>query len=205
LIPDERKFAGNNRFVVTREIAVGSFYANITLKGPQQTEIMDYLRSEKRSAAVSPTFNDLTVVYDEASESQDDKILFGLAEELSRQFQCLALAVLNHDDGVLWYELYEKGLKLHGYNSRPDYFDDTASINVRRGGNPEALCAAFNPNQGPEKIRAVLEREYLFEIDRHNELTQALNLAELAVGIGFNNLAQFTEADVSGVSLIKRV
>lgn len=184
---------------------MGSFYTNITLKGPRQDEVIEYLSVDKRSAAVSPAFNELTVVYDEAAESQDDQVLSALAADLSRQFHCPALAVLNHDDGVLWYELYDNGKKLDGYNSRPDYFDELESDSTRRGGNPQALCSVFNPDQDPGKVRAVLDREYLFEIDRHNDLAQVLNLAELAVGIGFNYLSRLTEADVPGVSLIKRV
>lgn len=184
---------------------MGSFYTNITLKGPQQAQVFAYLLASKRSAAVSPTFNDLTVVYDEASESLDDNVIFALAEDLSRQFHCPALALLNHEDGVLWYLLYKEGEKLDEYSSSPDYFDEGVGDEVGRGGDPQALCAAFNSEQKPNKIRAILDREYLFEIDRHSELTRALNLTDLAVGIGFNYLAELTEADVPGVSLIKRV
>ena len=64
---------------------MGGFYTNITLKGPNEAEVADYLRQVDRTAFVSPTIERVTIVYDKASECQGQR-LFDLAHALSRNF-----------------------------------------------------------------------------------------------------------------------
>jgi hypothetical protein len=175
---------------------MGSFYTNITLRGPAQASVAEYLNRQNRDAYVSPTANDCTVVYDAASESQDTDILEGLTSELSRQFGCPALAILNHDDDILWYKLYESGQLVDEYDSAPSYFDPRATeIAPPQGGDAQKLCGAFKAEEHSAKVEEILRAPgivgYLFAVERHEALAEALGIPEFSVGCGYN----YIEAD----------
>lgn len=95
---------------------MGHFYTNVTLKGPTQDAIARTIAAQPRWALVSPSIGDKTVVYDRAGESQDGSI-FEFAKHLSGELKCIALAVTNHDDSVLFYRLYDAGELIDNYNS----------------------------------------------------------------------------------------
>jgi Tol biopolymer transport system component len=82
---------------------MGLFYTNITLYGPNQQQVTQYLKTLGRAAYVSPTVDGFTVVYDKQTEDQDERELIDLACGLSRAFQCPALAALVHDSDVFAY------------------------------------------------------------------------------------------------------
>jgi hypothetical protein len=83
---------------------MGNFYTNHTLRGPSQQAVAVALAG--RSAVVAPSQDGCVVVFDEQSDYQDTHAISSLAERLSREFDCPVLAVLNHDDDILWYQLY---------------------------------------------------------------------------------------------------
>lgn len=171
---------------------MGNFYTNITLHGPDQDATVAFLNAQRRAAYVSPTVNGCTVVFDEACETQDTEILEALAAQLSQQFACPALAVLNHDDDVLWYKLYDAGQALDEYNSAPDYFGDEEEGPRGAGGDARKLCRAFKAEQNLNDVERILRAadEYLFALEQHDELVRALGLPTFAVGTGYNYLAE---------------
>jgi hypothetical protein len=161
---------------------MGSFYTNHTLRGPSQRDVLAALKG--RSALVSRSENGCVTVLDEACESQDGHALAELAQQLSSKFDCPVLAVLNHDDDVLYFELYEHGVKTDEYNSAPGYFDDSDE-NEPAGGDSSRLAAAFGASD-PAKIEAALRGvEYVFAMKRHQDLAKALGLPNCSVGIGY--------------------
>ncbi len=166
---------------------MGNFYTNITLLGPDQDQVVEYLSQQRLSAYVAPTDERATVVYEKQCETQKTEILEGLASRLAAHFNCPALAVLNHDDDILLYWLYgNKGL-LDQYNSAPGYFEgeDTPP----EGGDAAALCKAFGVEQNAPAVDAVLHDEnYLFAVDHHEALVDALNLTDFSVGFGYTYL-----------------
>ncbi len=182
---------------------MGNFYTNITLKGPQQEQVLEYLSSLKRSASVSPTINGLTVVLDEQCESQDITLLESLSADLSSKFDCPALAVLNHDDDILIYRFYKCGKLLDSYDSCPDYFSATDTPAGPTGGDAGILCAEFAPKKPESVLENILRKAYVFAIDRHNDLVQSLGLSDFAIGLGFTYLSDMTEEDMAGISLFK--
>jgi hypothetical protein len=86
---------------------MGNFYTNYTLRGPSQQAVAAALAG--RAAFVTPAHNGSVVVFDEKSESQDLGAIAEFAARLSREFDCPVLALLNHDDDILWYQLYLSG------------------------------------------------------------------------------------------------
>jgi hypothetical protein len=171
---------------------VGSFYTNITLRGPGQDEVAEYLAGRNRQVLVSPTISGVTVVYDALTESQQTRLLTDLGRELSGQFDCPALAALNHDDDVLWLQLHEDGRLIDEYNSAPDYFDQTASAGPD-GGDAQALCEVFDAADATERVKRILRQErdvagYMFASKRHAELAEQLGFPPELVTTGYRYL-----------------
>ncbi len=193
---------------------MGLFYTNVTLKGPRQDQVIAYLRREKRSAFVSPTIDEITVVYDRECEDQDTNALEALAADLSREFGCPALAALLHDDDVFWYALYLNGVHADEYNSDPAYFEDIEP-EAPSGGDARLLCAAFGAETAEAEAETILRQwggpdeegpdEYLWASERHQNLAQALGFprASWAYSMGYDAIeAGYLPADVDGAQFI---
>lgn len=162
---------------------MGSFYTSHTLRGPSQDEVLGFLKT--RPAFVSRSENQCVTVLDEACESQDGEVLAELARQLSEHFRCPVIAVLNHDDDILYFELYEDGQKTDEYNSAPGYFDENAEDDGPTGGNAQRLSEVFGGAE-PEKVEAILRGdEYVFALERHQDLAEALSFPACSVGIGY--------------------
>jgi len=171
---------------------MGNFYTNYTLRGPSQQEVAKALAG--RSAIVTPAQGGCVVVFDERSEEQDDKVIAALAARLSRDFGCPVLAVLNHDDDILWYQLYLDGTLADTYDSSPGYFNPSAKPSAPAGGDARKLCNAFGAAKVAE-VEAILRKSslggegYVFAVDRHADLARDLGIPPFGVGVGFNDIA----------------
>jgi len=163
---------------------MGGFYTNYTLRGPSQRAVASALAGRK--AIVSPESSGCLVAYDEASDDQDGQAIAALALHLSRSLHCPVLAVLDHDDDILWYQLYEDGKLTDEYDSTPGYFDPSAEPSAPAGGDAEGLCRTFGVND-VATVEAILRKSsfdddgYAFAHERHADLVRALGLPEFAV------------------------
>lgn len=163
---------------------MGGFYTNYTLHGPSQKAVAHALAGRK--AIVSPESGGCVVAYDEASDDQDQAAIASLASHLSGTLHCPVLAVLDHDDDILWYQLYENGELTDEYDSTPGYFDPSAEPSEPAGGNAERLCRVFGMND-VAAVEAVLRKSsfdaggYAFAHERHADLVRALGIPEFAV------------------------
>lgn len=168
---------------------MGNFYTNYTLRGPSQQAVADALAG--RRAMVTPSHQDCVVVFDEDSESQDQQLIAELASNLSRDFSCPVLAVLDHDDDILWYQLYHSGKLSDEYNSTPGYFGSSDGILPPSGGDALKLCTAFDALDSVEEVESILRKTFLenenyaFAFRRHADLVKALGISNYAVGTGF--------------------
>lgn len=187
---------------------MGNFYTNVTLRGSNQDSIVEYMTRQNRNAYVSPTVNDCTVVYDEECESQETDILEELASGLSKQFGCPALAVLNHDDDILWYKLFEGGEMIDQYDSSPGYFDAQDEASMPEGGDARKLCRAFKAEQNAAEVKRILRASdqdaYVFASDRHEDLVKALGIPTFSVGCGFNYIEEDELPDGLELDSLKR-
>ncbi len=172
---------------------MGSFYTNYTLKGPSQQDVANALAG--RNTVVTPVRKGCVVVFDEQSDDQDQEAISELASRLSSQFQCPVLAVLNHDDDILWYRLYESGDLSDEYDSSPGYFDPEAEPSAPRGGDARRLAEAFGATE-LATVEAVLRKSsydddgYTFAFERHTDLVRALGLPDWAVGAAYASFEQ---------------
>jgi hypothetical protein len=176
---------------------LGNFYTNITVKGPEQERVADVLRTMGRGAVVSPTVKRLTIIYDADSESQDGAI-YAVAQDVSKRLGCVALAVTNHDDSVLYFQLFRNGKLIDQYNSSPNYFDNSPPA-PPAGGDAALLCRVLGRRDGRDIVGEILRfdplshtdnQRYVFEVDRHSDLVKALGLSPFAVGTGYNSFAK---------------
>ena len=154
------------------------------------------IKQMKRVALVAMSYGDLTVIYDRESERQDGSA-YPFMEQLTKELNCVGLYVTNHDDSVLYYRLYKSGEIIDDYDSCPNYFDG-ASV-PPEGGNAEILCNTFGVLSARERVQDILRYDnftkenagrYIWAIDRHGHLVEALGLPVIAVGFGYTYLAQ---------------
>lgn len=167
---------------------MGNFYVNYTLRGVTQDAVARALAG--RSCIVTPVVNDTVVAFDEESDNQDVQTISSLAAELSRKLRCAVLAVLNHDDDILWYQLYTDGKLRDEYDSSPGYFDPSAEPSAPAGGDAAKLCSAFGSTKTAE-VERVLRKSafdddgYAFAVERHADLVNALDISTFGVGTAY--------------------
>ena len=140
-----------------------------------------------RNAVVTPSQNGCVVVFDEQSDDQDQQVIGDLASRLSGECHCAVIAVLNYDDDILWYQLYEDGELTDEYDSSPGYFDPEAEPSCPVGGDAQRICAAFAASD-VQKVTRILRKSsydddgYLFAFERHRDLFRSLGLPSWSVG-----------------------
>jgi hypothetical protein len=167
---------------------MGNFYTNLTTRGPSQSDVAAVLRSLDRNAFVTPTTNGFTIICDRECENQDTDLVGSLALTLSTHLECPALAVLNHDDDVLWYQLYDGGKLSDAYISSADWWEDPSEPPPQ--GSAEMLCNLMGAPGDLARVKKILGRStgilgYLFAIRRHENLLAALGQPPFAAGLGF--------------------
>jgi hypothetical protein len=162
---------------------MGGFYSNYTLRGPSQKAVAAALAGRK--AIVSPEANGCVVAYDEVSDNQDLDAIAVLASQLSGSLQCPVLAVIDHDDDILWYRLYEDGELTDEYDSTPGYFE-ASEPSGPAGGDAQRLCRVFSAGD-IATVEAILRKSsfdadgYVFAHQRHADLVRALSIPDFAV------------------------
>jgi hypothetical protein len=103
------------------------------------------------------------------------------------------LAVLNHDDDILWYQLYLSGKLADEYDSAPGYFE--GELSPPAGGDAQKLCSAFAASAVGE-VESVLRKSsldeggYVFAVDRHTDLVRALGISSFGIGSGFRYVSR---------------
>jgi hypothetical protein len=171
---------------------MGTFYVNFTVRGASQAEIVAALAG--REAAVTPEDCGCVVAVDEQADEQDPEIMSLVGALLSKAVRKPVLAVLNHDDDLLAYQLFIDGELADAYTSCPDYFDHGESSSPPVGGDAHRLCAAFQA-QTVHEVGRVLRLpwggdEIVFESDRHAALVRLLGISEYALGLGFTYVSR---------------
>lgn len=169
---------------------MGSFYVSYAVRTSDAAKLVAVMQSLKRKAFVMPPQDGVAHVYDEASDTQDDSVIRHLGARLSRDLGATVLAVLNHDDDMLFYWLFEAGSLTDEYNSFPGFFQDDGESKPK-GGDARKLAAAFGGTADVAAIEKILRTDndsdaYAFALDRHIALAGALGLPDQYGTAGFN-------------------
>ena len=165
---------------------MGNFYVNHTLRSDDAAAAAAVLKAARRRAWVAPAVDGQVVVYDEASDSQAEPEFRGVGRLLSRELDAPCLMVLNHDDSVLLYELYEAGQRIEEYSSNPAF----PNAHGKPKGRGTRLCSAWGRATAAFDVAGILSRDFPFAWQRHAELAKALALPEHSVGTGFRYVEQ---------------
>lgn len=166
---------------------MGNFYVSHVVQTTDRESMGNLLTG--RNAFISPVHNGTVVVYDKEADTQDEEIIVDLAKLLSSKENTVVLATLNHDDDILAYWLFNRGIQIDAYNSMPDYFADTAVPRGPIGGDAKILCESFG-SQSAEAVEQMLRSEdYVFALDRHIDLVRALGLLPEFSYMGYRHLA----------------
>jgi len=175
---------------------MGRFYTNVTVKHSDAAKVARAVARLNRFAVIAPPVDGFVVVYDRASERQDDTII-KFARTLSHQLEAVAFAVMNHDDDILYYWLFDCGAEKDTYNSCPWYFQDSADP-LPQGGDARSLASLLGRSKAAKRVDDILhcdadpdmEGPYTWQTERHADLVEALGLPKWAVGYGYNYLAE---------------
>ena len=174
---------------------MGNFYTNITLRAATQERVAQAVAG--RTCYVSRELDGHVIVADERCDEQLTPELTALAEQLSSGLGVRAVAVMNHDDDVLWLQFFDRGSSLGDeYVSAPGYSSGEESPPT--GGDSTAIAQAFGiPERGSEveRILRADSAEYAFAFERHSELFRVLGLPDAAAGVGYTYIA---DGDLSG-------
>ena len=186
---------------------MAGYYANITVRGPAQGDVVDFLKKQGVIAYVSPTVKGCTVVWHEDLASQEP-----LAAALSSDLQCPALLVMGYGEAMLMYSLYVGGGAADSYVSSPH--DGLELDGPAPEGDARVLAGAFGIEMDHlvARVDRILRKptrantEYAFAVNRHGELARALGLPLFAAGSGFNaiEVGELPEGQGFNASLLVR-
>ncbi len=167
------------------------------------------LRDAGRVAIVSPPQVGYLVVYDEETDRQALSSIIQVGTLLSESVNTPVLAMLNHDDRILRYWLFEKGAIVDAYDSRPDYFskffldlneeddDEMKDIDTTQISRPEKLKDCLKLNLDLVKTKKILRNKYSSETTRHQAFATELGLPDWSVGVGYYDVPKLQRTIVS--------
>ncbi len=173
---------------------MGNFYVNFSVKKSDPQEVVSVLERMGRSAFVTPAVGGYVTIFDKEADSQDTAEIEKLGIALSQETASPVLAVMNHDDDVLCYWLFENGGMIDHYNSFPEYFsdeDEDDDYQTTLGGGASKLCDAFSVPSATVAVASILhEGDYAFAVERHEAIANALGLPMCGVGMGYEYVAR---------------
>jgi hypothetical protein len=165
----------------------GDFYANITVQGPGQADVVAYLNARRQVAYVSGPVKDSVVIFHEDFAAQEQ-----IASGLSAHFRCPALLAMVYGGTVLLYHLYAGGEQVDAYVSSPH--DGLELDGPAPQGDAGTMSAAFGMERRTASVERALRRptkpntDYALAVNRHGELLRALGLPLFAAGAGFASI-----------------
>jgi hypothetical protein len=169
---------------------VGNFYTSITLRNAPLDSVVREMRALHRESYVYSN-GTLSTVYDREAEKQETSILAALAEHLAGRLRTTAFAVLNHDDDVLWFQLYDGDRLVAEYCNQQRPVTDIAGLAESLTGGRSRL-----------QLRYLLRRPYLFQIDRHIALNKLFGFPEASIlGYGYIHRGERSD-DMAGGQLV---
>jgi hypothetical protein len=165
---------------------MGNFYVNFSVRQDDTLPVVEALRRARLNAIVTPPSMGFVVVFEKQSDTQDTEAIEQVGNLLSREVEAPVFAVLNHDDDVLCFWLFEQGRLVDSYNSCPDYFGETAEGVFGVSGDAQQLCESLSVPRAVEQVDSILRADdYVFAMDRHAALVEAMGLSSYAVGSGY--------------------
>ena len=165
-------------------------YANVTIRHDDAMTVANAVAQMHRFNVISPVDQGSVVVFDRESDVNGELIV-DFARIISKDLESTAMAVLNHQDSVLLYWLFDSGKELDTYVSHPTFFGEP----MDRGGDAITLGNAWSRHDRVEQLTEILHGDVnatdrlKSETLRHADLVGALGISHWAAGFGYTRLA----------------
>lgn len=180
---------------------MGAFYTTILVRGVSRDSVLLWFQQQQRQGVVLPTRDGVTPVFDKKCQAQETKEITRFSHSISKELECTAWAVMNHDDDLLVYWLYRGGELVDQYNSvspavyfgveEPDEFEDeTDDAYAPIGGNAGLLCDLMGNGGDSETAASILMDRgpmggrFNSAGERHQALLEALYINPAVLGTG---------------------
>jgi class 3 adenylate cyclase len=168
------------------------FYTNFSLRGPKPARVVEVLRAMHRDAFAA-SVGDATVVCDRMADAFDTAEVEAFARVLSTHLRKPVLTAINHYDEVLLCVLHAGSELIFQYTSDRSYFG--VGEPGPHGDDASLLAKAFRREAALDEICRVLglsdePHEYASASARHAALCDALGLPLIAVGVGYDEVAE---------------
>jgi hypothetical protein len=179
---------------------MSDFYVSFTTRDIDAKSVADALSALGRQGFVSPASDGFVVFYDASSD--DTAAVMALAKSASERLGKPVLAVMNAEDEVLLFWLYERGVAVDSYNSNPNHLD--GGDDAPAGGDADVLSRHMADDADRAAIASILraandeESDYPFAVDRHVALCQELGLPADYCCVGYANVAEGSADDIPG-------
>ncbi len=167
---------------------MSTHYTNITLYGTEQDDMVAWCEGHNVTAYVSPTVDDVTVLYENtlAENAHLEKPLEALlarGAQLSVDLLAAAMVAVVADDNMFMYVLFLDGKMTDHYLS----YTDKPPVN----GSVDVLVSTFDVQGEEKRVHAALRREaFTSATERHKELMDALALPPMMIDMGFEYLEE---------------
>ena len=168
---------------------MGHKYVSFSVRSSNQHQVAAVLQLAKRVAIVTPPQSGYVVAYDKLADEMDSRQILEVGALMSHEAKAVVLAVLNFDDDVLCYWLFENGQLTDSFNSRPNYGERNAARTGVQGGDARRLCTALGAAASPNDVEAILRGKYVFAVEQHESLAKLLELPSWSVGFGYDYVA----------------
>lgn len=160
-LPALDKILKKSRFKRSETIPIGA-------KGPNDLPGHDQAGNTGPYYFVSPLIGDWLTLIEAHFALEGAPQLAELGKQISRDLSTYALALIVHDDDVLFYNLEHNGDSLDGYNSCPDYFgleDDSDEPIEEQRHQPDAFAPLVSSPQTLSDLKVLLNRGWWNEHD----------------------------------------
>lgn len=169
---------------------MGVFFTNYQVRTKDAVAcakaVADLVRSQ---ALVSDAEAGWVSVYDENSESQNEKEMERLAKELSSRLATEVFAFLLHDSDIFVYWLYRKGKLVDRFNSRPDYFGPVKAAERRKfAGDFSKLQPISAVAASANTFQQLVAKKHVFKEELARDFAQLMGINPERACTGFKYL-----------------
>lgn len=189
---------------------MGVTYGTVSIKGPAQEALVNWLRTKTIDAFVTTEQNGWTTFSDRYTDQLDPRWIESLLQSLTLDLTCVGIAITVYDEEQLNLWAAKHGVLQSRYNSCPGMeMSDPDDEDMRpRLEDAPALLAMIGKQAAPDDLLQILgmdgAKEYMAPLDLHEELAAYLGLPENSVGLGHRYILK-DKIDLSEQGLIRTV
>ncbi|MER8368338.1 hypothetical protein [Mesorhizobium sp. M1378] len=189
---------------------MGATYGTVSIKGPRQEALVNWLRTKTIDAFVTTEQNGWTTFSDRYTDQLDPRWIESLLQSLTLDLTCIGIAITVYDEEQLNLWAAKHGVLQSRYNSCPGMeMSDPDDEDMRpRLEDAPALLAMIGKQAAPDDLLQILgmdgAKEYMAPLDLHEELAAYLGLPENSVGLGHRYILK-DKIDPSEQGLIRTV